>query len=418
MSIISELEWRGLIQDISNQEQVEQLPAGTPFYAGFDPTAPSLQIGNLVPLFSLIHLGRAGLQPIVLFGGATGAIGDPSGKNEERNLLDRAVLEKNVQTQMEQTRKILASFNLEARFVNNIDWTAPVSFLDFLRDVGKYLTVNYMIAKEVVSARLSTSGISYTEFSYMLLQAHDFLHLYQEYGCKLQIGGSDQWGNITAGLELIRKKIQGDACAFSLPLITDSSGKKFGKSEGSAVWLDPNMTSPYKLHQFFLNVPDNDVVRLLKVFTFLSKTEIEELEKEAQEKPEQRAAQKALADSIVTLIHGSEEAERATASAKILFGGSFDGFTDGALQDIFADVPSSEFSREILANMSLLDIFIDTGLVQSRGDGKKLFKNGGAYLNNKRAESFERTLSEVGALDRKLFVLRSGKKSYHVVRIT
>lgn len=417
MSIISELEWRGLIQDISNQEQVEQLPAGTPFYAGFDPTAPSLQIGNLVPLFSLIHLGRAGLQPIVLFGGATGAIGDPSGKSEERKLLDSAVLEKNVQTQMAQTKKILARFSLEARYVNNIDWTASISFLDFLRDVGKYLTVNYMIAKEVVSARLSSSGISYTEFSYMLLQAHDFLHLYQTYGCKLQIGGSDQWGNITAGLELIRKKIQGDACAFSLPLITDSSGKKFGKSEGSAVWLDPDMTSPYKLHQFFLNVPDTDVVRLLKVFTFLSKSEIEELEKEAQERPEQRAAQKALADAIVTLIHGAEETERATASAKILFGGSFDGFSDGALQDIFADVPSSEFSRATLANRSLLDIFIDTGLVQSRGDGKKLFKNGGAYLNNKREASFERTLSETGALDRKLFVLRSGKKSYHVVRI-
>ena len=417
MSILNELDWRGLIQDISDREKVESLPAGTPFYVGFDPTAPSLQVGNLVPLITLLHLGRAGLKPIVLFGGATGAIGDPSGKSEERKLLPQEVIDANIATQVAQTKNLLGKFNIEPTFVNNIDWTAPVSFLDFLRDVGKYLTVNYMINKEVVSSRLNSTGISYTEFSYMLLQANDFRHLYEAQDCRLQIGGSDQWGNITAGLELIRKKIQGDACAFSMPLITDSNGKKFGKSEGSAIWLDADMTSPYKLHQFFLNVADDDVIRLLKIFTLLSQDEIAALEASLNEQPERREAQKALANELVTLIHSEEETQKAIAGAKVLFGGSFAGLSDSALTDIFADVPSSEMSNGNLKEMKVLDLFVETGLVKSRGEGKKLFKNGGAYLNNERVPEFDTTVAATDALERQLFVLRSGKKSYHVIRV-
>ena len=271
-----ELSWRGLVQEMSDPEMFSKLRAGDAFYIGFDPTAPSLQVGNLVQILVAIHLTKAGLKPILLFGGATGMIGDPGGRSAERNLLELSVVADNVTRQELQAKTLWerAGQTCTPTFVNNLTWSKDVSMLSFLRDIGKHFTVNYMIAKESVKTRLSGDGISYTEFSYMLLQAFDFLHLYQNNNVRLQFGGSDQWGNITAGLELIRRKIQGDAYAFCGPLITNSEGKKFGKSAGNAVWLDPKLTSPYKFHQFWLNVPDADVIRLLKVFTFESEESI------------------------------------------------------------------------------------------------------------------------------------------------
>ncbi len=418
MTFTETLKSRGLLQDISDPDLANKLPAGTPFYVGFDPTAPSLQLGNLVPIITAIHLARAGLKPIILFGGATGAIGDPSGKNAERTLLPQETIERNVRFQQEQLKALLARHAISAKFVNNYDWTSQVSVLDFLREVGKYLTVNYMIAKEVVKTRLEDGGISYTEFSYMLLQGADFLHLYQNENCRLQIGGSDQWGNITAGLELIRKKIQGDAYAFSMPLITDASGKKFGKSEGGAIWMDPKLTSPFKLHQYLINVPDAEALRFLKVFTFLELSEIAEIEKTMQAEPEKRAAQNRLADELCNFIHGEAETIKAHASAKVLFGGSIEGIAESALAEIFADVPSSSMSRAEIQDLPVLDLFVSSGLSKSKGEARRLIESNGAYLNNERISGVAVKVQETSALTRSLILLRSGKKSYHLIKLS
>lgn len=416
-SIIETLSGRGLIQDSSDESVINSLAAGDAFYIGFDPTAPSLQIGNLVPLIVSTHLAQAGLTPIILFGGATGAIGDPSGKSEERKLLSREVLDANIVNQQQKAVEIMGRMDVTPTFVNNLDWTRDVSILDFLRDVGKHFTVNYMLAKEVVKARLGGDGISYTEFSYMLLQAFDFAHLFQHHNCKLQIGGSDQWGNITAGLEYIRRRQLGSACALSFPLITNSQGKKFGKSESGSIWLNGCDTSPYRFHQFWLNTDDKDVSAYLKIFTFLPLEQIKEIEKTVAEAPEKREAQKILADSVCTLVHGEQATIDAKKSAEVLFGGSIEGLDSAQLEDIFADVPSSEFDLTQLSQATALDAFADSGLVASRGEGKRLIKEGGAYLNNKRVTDPGQTLADAGALDQGVFVLRSGKKKYHLVKV-
>jgi tyrosyl-tRNA synthetase len=418
MGFIDNLLWRGLIQDISDPESLKRLSNGDRFYIGFDPTAPSLQLGNLVPMIVMIHLGQAGLAPIMLFGGATGAIGDPSGKSAERPLLHREEIERNILSQQTKAQEIFERCQVKVAFVNNYDWTGPIGLIEFLREIGKHFTVNYMIAKEVVKARLEAEGISFTEFSYMLLQANDFLHLYKAMGCKMQAGGSDQWGNITAGLELIRRKIQGDACAFSVPLLTDSQGKKFGKSEGGALWLDPAMTSPYRLHQFFLNVADQDVVKLLKVFTFMREDEIAALGETVSSAPEKREAQRLLADSVCTLVHGEQATRDAKRGAEVLFGGSLEGLSRGLLEEIFREVPSSSFAREQVSGFSFVDLLAECGMMPSRGEAKKLIKNGGAYLNNQRIADINLQMRDNPVLDSGLFVIRTGKKSYHLIRVT
>jgi len=417
MDFIQELSWRGLLSDASDRDAIQKLAPGTAFFIGFDPTAPSLQVGNLLPILVTITLARAGLSPIILFGGATGSIGDPSGKSVERPLLAREIISSNVEVQKEQIRQILGRVNCQATFVDNFDWTKDVSVLDFLRDVGKHFTVNYMIAKDVVKNRLGGEGISYTEFSYMLLQAFDFNHLYQKFNCKLQIGGSDQWGNITAGLELIRRKSQGEAYALSWPLLLNAQGKKFGKSESGALWLSPQLTSPFKFHQFWLNVEDADAVRFLKIFTFLSEAEIQSIAAAQATSPEKRIAQRTLADAVCTLVHGAAATKAAEQSAHVLFGGSLEGISDSALLEIFSDIPSKELSKERLRSAAPADIFVESGALKSKSEVRRLISNGGAYWNNERVSDDASKLPET-FLEREVLLLRTGKKTYLLVKIT
>ncbi len=419
MNLRDELTWRGLLQDTSDPELFSKIRPGDSFYIGFDPTAPSLQVGNLVPLIVSIHLTRAGYGPILLFGGATGMIGDPGGKSAERNLLPLEQVAKNVQLQEAQAVKLWESAGLSytPKVVNNLEWTKDVGVLAFLRDVGKHFTVNYMLAKDSVKSRLSGDGISYTEFSYMLLQAFDFLHLYQHHNCRLQIGGSDQWGNITAGLELIRRKIQGDAYALSFPLITNSQGKKFGKSEGNAVWLDAALTSPYKFHQFWLNVPDSDVVKLLKIFTLETRETIEQVEASLAHHPEQREAQKLLADSLCTLVHGAEATTDAKRCAQALFGGSLEGLSSAQMLELFEDAPSSQLTRTQVSEMDLVTLLGCT-LAKSKGEARRLIQGGGIYVDNERVSDETLKITHTRILERGILVLRSGKKNYHLVKLT
>lgn len=412
------LKARELVQDFSDEEALRTLKSKTPFYVGIDPTAQSLQLGNLVPLIVSIHLAKADLEPLILFGGATGSIGDPSGKSQERSLLSLDEVRSNAAAQKEQVSDLFARQGVSCSFVNNLDWTEQVSLLEFLRDVGKHFTVNYMLAKDSVKSRLESSGISYTEFSYMLLQAYDFFHLYQTQNCRLQIGGSDQWGNMTAGLELIRRKIQGEAAALCFPLVTDSQGRKFGKSAEGAVWLNAEQTSPYSLHQFLLNTADEDVVRYLKMFTFLELKEIEDIENLHLEKPESRTAQKALADALCTIVHGEDATREATKGGEILFGGDLTGATDAELIEVFSEVPSSEIPRERVSSLSALELMVEAGIVSSKGEGKRLITGGGAYLNNQRIDSPQTQTAELLSDGRSVLILRSGKKKYHLVRLT
>lgn len=416
MHFFDDLKWRGLVQDVSDEQAVRALKAGDRFYVGFDPTAPSLQLGNLIPLLTAIRLGQAGLKPFLLFGGATGSIGDPSGRSSERVLLSLEAVAENIKTMSATAATICARLRVVPTFVNNYEWTKSIPVLDFLRDVGKHFTVNYMISKEVVKTRLEGDGISYTEFSYMLLQAFDFLHLYQHEGCTLQLGGSDQWGNLTAGLELIRRKVQGNACAFSWPLLLNSQGKKFGKSEGGALWLNSTMTSPYKLHQFFLNSDDRDVIKLLKIFTFLSHEQITALEQSVTTAPEKREAQKLLADELCTIVHGAEATAEAKRSAEVLFGGSLEGLSPRQLEEIFSDVPSSKLPRSAAQGLLLIDLLVQAGLVKSKGEARRLLTSGGVYLNNERASDPQGTVEQAASAS-PFIVLRTGKKNYHLVRI-
>lgn len=418
MNVLEELTWRGLIQDMSDPETLSKLKAGDCFYVGFDPTAPSFQVGNLVPLLVSIHLTRAGLKPILLFGGATGMIGDPGGKSAERNLLPLEQVAENVKLQQSQAATLWknAGLSITPEFVNNLDWSKDVSMLTFLRDIGKHFTVNYMLAKDSVKSRLSGDGISYTEFSYMLLQANDFLHLYQNKNCKLQVGGSDQWGNITAGLELIRRKIKGDAYALSFPLITNSEGKKFGKSEGNAVWLSAKLTSPYKFHQFWLNVQDAEAIRLLKIFTLETKEKIAEVEALMQAAPEKRDAQKLLADSITTFVHGADATADAKKCAQALFSGSLSELSNQQILEIFDDAPSSTVTRSQVEELDILTL-LSTTVSKSKGEARRLVQGGGIYLDSERVSNEALKLKDTAILSKGFAVIRSGKKNYHLVRL-
>ncbi|MDD3179666.1 MAG: tyrosine--tRNA ligase [Opitutaceae bacterium] len=422
MSILEELEWRGLYADCTDSATLTQRIAAGPItlYCGFDPSADSLHVGNLVPLLALRRFQLHGHIPIVLAGGATGMIGDPSGKSAERNLQTPEQVAHNIASQ----KKQLAGFldfetNLNpARLFNNADWTAPVSYLEFLRDVGKYFSVNVMLAKDSVRTRLEgDSGISYTEFSYQLLQAFDFCHLRSKFDCELQIGATDQWGNITAGCDLIRKKLGATAWALVFPLLTKADGTKYGKTASGAVWLDPKKTSPYRFYQFFVQADDADVVRLLKFLTFLTREEIAALEQEVQTHPGARAAQKSLARELTTLVHGADALHGALKASEILFGGALDGITEEIFQDVVGEVPTRDLDPGKLAGAGtpIIDLVVHAGLAPSKGQARKDLEAGGIYLNNVRLSDLSRTATTNDLLFGKYLLLRKGKRTYTVL---
>jgi len=421
-NVFDEFQWRGLVYDAT--EELPELLAREKVtaYIGFDPTSDSLQVGNLLALMGLARLQRFGHTPIALAGGGTGMIGDPSGKAQERQLLSREQVEANVEVIKVQMGRFL-DFQVKgnpARILNNADWLMPISLIEFLRDVGKHFTVNYMMAKDSVKSRLEREeGISYTEFSYMLLQAYDFLHLFEHHQCKLQAGGSDQWGNITAGVELIRR-VQGKrAYGLVYPLVTSAGGVKLGKTESGTVWLDPNRTSPYRFYQFWLNQDDADVINYLKYFTWLGKPEIEEIEHKLEEHPERREAQRTLAQEMTRIVHGETALARAEQASQVLFGGEIAGLGAGDIQDIFADVPSTRVPKQAFEaeGMDVVDLLQTVGLVRSKGEARRLIAGGGIYANNVRVDDESGRVSMADAIDGQFLVLRKGKKTYHVVQV-
>ena len=416
--ILDELGWRGLIDNTTDEAALqERLQKPVTLYCGFDPTADSLHVGNLVPLLALRRFQLLGHSPIALAGGATGSIGDPSGKSAERQLLTREILLNNIAKVKVQLAKLLdfETTANPARLLDNADWTAQVSYLEFLRDIGKHFTVNMMVAKESVRARMEDrdSGISYTEFSYMLLQAFDFYHLRDQFECEVQIGGSDQWGNITAGIELSRKKLGQTVYGITLPLITNSDGSKFGKTAAGAVWLDPDKTSVYRFYQFWIQTDDRDAIRYLKYFTFLPKDEIEALEAAHAEAPERREAQKKLAHTMTTMIHGDAAAEEAVKSSKILFGGDLEGISEQSFKDIINEVPSVTLSKAQLENeFPLIDLLVEAKLCPSKGQARKDIAGGGMNVNNIRETDAARTINTSDLLFNRFVLLRKGKKNY------
>jgi tyrosyl-tRNA synthetase len=423
MNILDELQWRGLFADCTDTDELTKRLAASPItlYCGFDPTADSLHVGHLVPLLALRRFQNDGHHPIAVAGGATGSIGDPSGKSAERSLLTKEQIQANVDAVRPQLAKFL-DFDRAgnpARLVDNADWTAQLSYLDFLRDIGKHFSVNQMVAKESVRARMEDRevGISYTEFSYMLLQAFDFMVLARDLNCELQIGGSDQWGNITAGMDLIRKKLQRSAFGLTLPLITKSDGTKFGKTEGGSVWLDPKKTSVYRFYQFWINTADADVVRYLKFFTFLPQEEIVALEAQHTANPGARAAHRALAKAATDLIHGEHATHEAVRASEILFGGDLAGVSESTFNEIVGEVPTKEIEKAKLdgAGLPLVELLVHAGLSQSKGQARKDVEGGGVNINNVREANFQRAVTSADLLFGKHVLLRKGKKNYVVV---
>ena len=424
MNILDELNWRGLIADCTDTAELTKRLAASPItlYCGFDPTADSLHVGNLVPLLALRRFQNLGHHPIAVAGGATGSIGDPSGKSQERQLLTKETLAANIASVKSQLARLL-DFDTKthpARLVDNASWTAPISFLDFLRDIGKHFSVNMMVSKESVRARMEDRdvGISYTEFSYMLLQAFDFYHLRKELNCELQIGGSDQWGNITAGGDLIRKKLPGaTAWGLTLPLITNADGSKFGKTVAGAIWLDAKRTSVYRFYQFWIRVDDRDVLRYLKYFTFHAQDEIAAFEKQHTENPGARAAHKALAKAVTDLIHGEAATTEAMRASEILFGGDLTGITESTFSDIVGEVPTKEIEKATLdgAGLPLVELLAHAGLCASKGQARKDIEGGGIYVNNLREGDFQRAITTANLLFGKHLLLRKGKRTYTVI---
>ena len=425
MGIIEELEWRGLVSDCTDREALTQRLAkgAVTLYCGFDPTADSLHVGNLVPLLALRRFQQFGHKPIIVAGGATGSIGDPSGKSAERQLLTHEQLKTNIEGVKKQLAGFL-EFDGEANaalLVDNADWTAPLSFLDVLRDVGKHFKVNAMVAKESVRARMEDRdvGISYTEFSYMILQALDFHHLCVQHECELQIGGSDQWGNITAGIDLIHRRQNRQAFGLTLPLITNADGSKFGKTEAGAVWLDVARTSIYQFYQYWVRVDDRDVVRYLNFFTFLHRDDVEALARQHSEQPQARIAHKALAKEVTALAHGEAAANEAIRASEILFGGELDGITEATFQEIAGEVPTHEIKLDRFGGEGLWlpELLHEAGLAQSRGQARKDVKGGGVYVNNRRTDDEQHKLQSGDLLFGKYLLLRRGKRNYAVVLV-
>ncbi len=420
-SILDELGWRGLIHQSTEPNALrELLQKPQTLYVGFDPTAPSLHCGSLLPLMVLRRFQKFGHRPIALVGGATGMIGDPSGKSEERVLLSPDVLAGNVTGMQAQMSRFLDFDGANAALlVNNFDWMSGWSYINFLRDVGKNFPINVMLAKDSVKSRLQRedTGMSYTEFSYMLLQAYDFAHLHQNFGCSLQVGGSDQWGNITAGIDLARRMHSVQLFGMTCPLLLTSDGRKMGKTERGAIWLDAARTSPYEFYQYWINVNDADVLMCLRFLSEIDVEEYQSLEQSVATEPHKRDAQRRLASWLTEFVHGSiglQAAERATA---IFFGAEIEKTTDSQLQEIFGDVPSAELPRDQLATgLSILDALVSAGLAKSKGEARRTVTEGGAYLNNRRLESPDVVLTLDDLASETTLVLRKGKKSFALLR--
>ncbi|MDX8367503.1 tyrosine--tRNA ligase [Cytobacillus sp. IB215665] len=419
MNLIEDLQFRGLINQITDEDGLKQhLNEETvKLYCGFDPTADSLHIGNLLPILVLKRFQLAGHQPIALVGGGTGLIGDPSGRSSERSLnTEDVVIEWSNRIKQQLSRFLdFESGENKALLANNFDWIGKLDVVSFLRDVGKNFGINYMLAKDSVQSRIE-SGISFTEFSYMILQSLDFLHLYKEQNCKLQIGGSDQWGNITAGLELIRKSSDEEEKAFGLtiPLVTKADGTKFGKTAGGAIWLDKEKTSPYEFYQFWINSDDRDVINFLKYFTFLSKNQIEQLEQELRDAPEQRTAHKALAEEVTKLVHGEEALNQAIKISSALFNGEISSLTAEEIKQGFKDVPSYDFEGE--AEVGLVDLLVMSKISPSKRQAREDIKNGAIYINGERTQEIDRVITNTDRIEGQFTVIRRGKKKYFLIK--
>jgi tyrosyl-tRNA synthetase len=429
MNFIEELKWRGMIHDIMPGTEELLKKEITTGYIGFDPTADSLHIGHMVQVMLLVHFQRAGHVPVALVGGATGMIGDPSGRSEERCLLDEATLQKNQEGIKKQLSKFLdfqSDTKNRAIMVNNYDWMKEYSFLGFIRDIGKHITVNYMMAKDSVKKRLGSEtgeGMSFTEFSYQLVQGADFLHLYNKYGCRLQMGGSDQWGNIITGTELIRRKTGGEAFALTCPLITKSDGSKFGKTESGNVWLDPEKTTPYRFYQFWLNVSDEDAAKYIKIFTLLDQDEIEKLISEHDKSPHERLLQKHLAEEVTVMVHSREELEAAIEASLILFGkGTTDSLkrmNESMFLSVFEGVPSFDISEKLLAGgVTFASLCAEHARVfSSKGELKRMIDGGGVSLNKVKVENPDMMVGKEQLLNKKYLLVQKGKKNYFLIRV-
>ncbi|CAM5221880.1 Tyrosine--tRNA ligase OS=Ureibacillus acetophenoni OX=614649 GN=tyrS PE=3 SV=1 [Ureibacillus acetophenoni] len=417
-ALIEDLQWRGLLYQQTNAEGMEKLldDEKVSLYVGVDPTADSMHIGHIVPLLTLRRFQQAGHRPILLVGGATGMIGDPSGRSEERNLLTQEQIARNVAGLKAQMERIF-DFGEDgngAQLVNNFDWVGKMSVIDFLRDYGKLINVNYMLAKDTIASRLDT-GISFTEFSYTLIQGLDFNHLYDHYDVRIQVGGSDQWGNITTGLEVIRKTHDENAKAFgiTIPLVTKADGTKFGKTAGGAVWLDPEKTTPYEFYQFWINSADADVIKYLKIFTFLSREEIEALEVSVQEEPHLRKAQKTLAEEMTRLIHGEEALETAKRITDALFSGDLKALSASEMKNAFKDVPSSELPKE---DKNIVDVLVEANISSSKRQAREDVTNGAISINGEKVTDLDYVVDSKDRLEDEFAIIRRGKKKYHMVK--
>jgi len=426
MNFVEELRWRGMLHDIMPETEEMLLKESTAGYIGFDPTGESLHIGSLVQIIILMHFQRAGHTPVALVGGATGMIGDPSGKSAERNLLNEETLAKNIagiKSQLERFIDFNSDISNKAELVNNYDWMKDYSFIDFARDIGKHITVNYMMSKESVKKRLgaeSKVGMSFTEFTYQLFQGYDFLHLYREKNCKIQMGGSDQWGNITTGTELVRRVAGGKAYAMTCPLITKADGTKFGKTEGGNIWLDRQRTSPYKFYQYWLNASDEDAEKYVKIFTFLDKETIEALITEHKETPHLRLLQKRVAEEVTTMVHSKEDLDNAIKASNILFGKStsedLKGLDEQTFLDVFDGVAQAEVTREDIDNgLDMIGaLAAKTGFLKSNGDARRALKENAISVNKEKVkEDFSITTADL--INDKFVLLQRGKKNYYVV---
>lgn len=424
MNLLDELSWRGMIQDImpGTREQLEkELTTG---YIGFDPTADSLHIGSLLPILLLVHFQRAGHKPIALIGGATGMVGDPSGKSEERNLLNEETLQRNilgVKAQLEQFLNFSPTLPNAAELVNNYDWFKSISFIDFLRDTGKHITVNYMMAKDSVKKRIEgETGISYTEFAYQLMQAYDFYWLFQQKQCKLQMGGSDQWGNMTTGTELIRRKCGGEAFVFTNPLVTKSDGGKFGKTESGNIWLDPAKTSPYQFYQFWLNASDTDATRWIKLFTFLTREEIDSIIETHQQNPSARTLQRKLASEVTSFVHGHAELSKAIETTEKLFSNQqapIESLSETDLGQIQGVVKVEVDKASLAEGIDIVSLLANTGIFPSKGEARKTIQAGGVSINRKKIESVELLVDSSFLLHQRYILIQKGKKNYFLISV-
>ncbi|PYS74745.1 MAG: tyrosine--tRNA ligase [Acidobacteria bacterium] len=422
MNLFDEFKWRSMLHeatpDLREVLAKEKLTA----YIGFDPSAASLHVGSLLPVMGLARLQRFGHTPIAIAGGGTGLIGDPSGKTKERQLLTREQVEANLAGIKQQLGRFLDFDTKEnpACIVNNADWLGPITMMEFLRDVGKHFTVNNLIGKEAIKRRLeSDEGISFTEFSYPLLQAYDYLVLHDRYNCALQMGGSDQWGNIVAGIDLIRRLRGARVHGLVFPLVTTSAGVKFGKTEAGAVWLDAKLTSPYRFYQFWLNTDDRDVITYLKFFTWLSNEDIDQLEQTVKSSPENRVAQRRLAREVTTMLHGETELEKAVRASEVLFGKEISGLSVNEILDIFADVPSTDIDKSKIESdkFTLGDALVLSGLAPSKGEAKRLAQSGGVAVNNHRVDDARKSIAASDFVEGRVLVLRRGARHYHLIRV-